>query len=114
MVDNHTFKQQALSLPDADEQDHRGHPSFRVQEKIFATLWPDENRAVVKLSLEDQADLVSANAKAFSLNAWSKQGWTNVNLNQVTGRECRELLERAWRIVAPKKLVRLFDEEKIS
>ena len=29
----------ALSLPEAVEQDHHGRPSFRVDGKIFATLW---------------------------------------------------------------------------
>ncbi|MDB6109135.1 MAG: hypothetical protein JWR69_885 [Pedosphaera sp.] len=108
------FRRLALSLPEAEEQDHRGHPSFRVGEKIFATLWPDEHRAVLKLRLEDQADLLSASPKVFSLNAWSKQGWTNMDLEQITVPECRELLEQAWRIVAPKKLVRLHDEDKTA
>ena len=114
MLDPKSFQKLALSLPEAEEQDHRGHPSFRVREKIFATLWPDENRAVLKLRLEDQADLVSSRPKEFSLNAWSKQGWTNMHLEQITLPECRELLEQAWRTVAPKKLVRLYDEQKTT
>ena len=31
----------ALALPEAVEQDHHGRPSFRVEGKIFATLWSD-------------------------------------------------------------------------
>jgi hypothetical protein len=112
MIDDAIFRRLALLLPEAEEQDHRGHPSFRVREKIFATLWPGEDRAVLKLRVEDQADLVDAKPRAFSLNAWSKQGWTNIHLAHVTQLECRELLEEAWRIVAPKKMVRSFDEEK--
>ncbi|MGN6644708.1 MAG: MmcQ/YjbR family DNA-binding protein, partial [Verrucomicrobiota bacterium] len=87
-------------------------PAMTVKEKIFATLWPDEKRAVLKLRLEDQADLVAARSAAFSLNAWSKQGWTNLHLEKVSVAECRELVEQAWRVVAPKKLVRAYDEEK--
>ena len=59
----------ALSLPEAEEVDHRGHPAFRVREKIFATLWPEEDRAVLKLNLDDQADLILSSPKVFSLNA---------------------------------------------
>jgi hypothetical protein len=33
----------ALSLPGAIEQDHHGRPSFRVDKKIFATLWDAEH-----------------------------------------------------------------------
>jgi hypothetical protein len=112
MIEDTTFRKLALSLPDAEEQDHRGHPSFRVKDKIFATLWPGDKRAVLKLSLEDQADLVSVRPEAFSLNAWSKQGWTNLHLEHVSKPECRELLESAWRVVAPKKLARKHDQER--
>lgn len=112
MIDDAAFRRLALLLPGAEERDHRGHPSFRVREKIFATLWPNENRAVLKLGIEDQADLVNSKPDAFSLNAWSKQGWTNVHLAHVTPAECRQLLEEAWRIVAPQKLARHYDEEK--
>lgn len=110
-MDQQSFRRLALSLPATEEQDHRGHPSFRVRDKIFATLWPTERRAVVKLSLKEQADLVGSRAAAFSLNAWSRQGWTNVHLAHVSVEECRELIEQAWRIVAPKKLVRLREQE---
>jgi len=61
----------ALAMPEADEQDHRGHPSFRVRGKIFGTLWPAEHRAVLKLPLDIQAGLVGGEPTAFSLNAWS-------------------------------------------
>jgi hypothetical protein len=50
----------ALMLPEVSEAAHMGHPDFRVGGKIFATLWPDEERAVVKLSPEMQAVMVEA------------------------------------------------------
>jgi len=37
----------ALSLDGAVEQDHHGRPSFRVNGKIFATLWTDEQLKVM-------------------------------------------------------------------
>ena len=37
----------ALSLPEAVEQDHHGRPSFRVNGKIFATLWTPEELNVM-------------------------------------------------------------------
>ncbi len=105
MIDASNARKLALSLPEAEEQDHRGHPSFRVRGKIFATLWPDEQRAVVKLPVADQAALVGGDPKAFSLNAWSRQGWTNVDLKHVSASQLAALLGLAWSQVAPKKLV---------
>jgi hypothetical protein len=36
-----------LSVEGAVEQDHHGRPSFRVNGKIFATLWTDEQLNVM-------------------------------------------------------------------
>jgi hypothetical protein len=104
MVDDRTVRKLALSFPEAEERAHHGHPSFRVREKIFATLWPGEHRAVVKLSKGDQADLLQSDPRAFSLTAWSKLGWTNVHLEHVTAAQVHYLLDTAWRSVVPKKL----------
>ena len=82
-----------------------GHPDFRVNNKIFATLWPDEARAVVKISTADQLVLLKASPKMFSTNAWSKRGWTNVHLDHIEEKTFRDLVEESWRAVAPKKLV---------
>jgi hypothetical protein len=32
----------ALELPESVEQDHHGRPSFRIEGKIFATLWSEQ------------------------------------------------------------------------
>jgi len=39
------FRRIALSMPEATEASHMGHPDFRVGGKIFATIWPDEKWA---------------------------------------------------------------------
>jgi hypothetical protein len=102
----------ALSMPGAQERAHHGHPDFRVNGKIFATLWPTESRAVVKLSLADQAALVQMDPAAFSLNAWSYQGATNVHLKSIKLAQFRKLVETSWRKVAPKRLfARVVDEQ---
>ena len=94
----------ALSMPEAEECQHHGHPDFRVNGKIFATVWPKENRAVVKLTVADQTALLQMDPKAFSTNAWSHHGWTNVHLKHISAAQFRELVRDAWRSVAPKKL----------
>ena len=37
----------ALALPGAVERDHHGRPSFRVDGRIFATLWDGEHLNVM-------------------------------------------------------------------
>ena len=56
MADLETARRIALAQPETEEFDHFGHPAFRIKKKtIFATLWPAENRIMVKLSLIDQS-----------------------------------------------------------
>ena len=73
--------------------------------KIFATLWPEDRRAVVKLPRDVQLGLVEGQPEAFSLTGWSKQGWTGVDLKRVGVGEFGALIEESWRQVAPKTLV---------
>ncbi len=65
MVDIETFRKLALSFPGTEEQPHFDIPSFRVKNKIFATLWAKENRAMLKLSLADQSVFCSYDNTVF-------------------------------------------------
>jgi hypothetical protein len=67
---------------------------------------------VVKLDRDEQADLVANHPRAFSLNAWSKQGWTTIHLDHVAAREYRAVVEASWRRVAPKKLLAVLDADR--
>ncbi len=101
----------ALSMPRAEEFEHHGHPDFRVNGKIFATLGPDQSSAVVKLPLADQAALVQMDPDAFSLNAWSYQGAITVHLKHIKLAQFRKVVQAAWRHVAPRGLVASVDSE---
>ena len=108
MVDMDTVRKLALSYPETDEHDHWGRPSFRVKKKIFATLWPIEKRAVLKLSLVDQSVFTEYNPEIFYPidNAWGKQGWTFVELKKVRKDMFEDALNLAWKEVAPKSLLK--------
>ena len=101
------FRELALSFPEAVESAHMHHPDFRVCGKIFATLgYPDEHAAMVKLSPEEQDELVRTSPGVFThvKGAWGRQGATNINLPAATIKIVREALTAAWRNTAPKRL----------
>ena len=108
MVDIETVRKLALSFPEAVEQDHWGRPSFRVKKRIFATLWPVEKRAVLKLSQIDQSIFADYYPKIFYPipNALGKQGWTFVELKKVRKDMFSDALNLAWKEVAPKSLLK--------
>jgi hypothetical protein len=102
------FRAIALSLPEAVEVPHFGRPSFRVRSRIFATLRPDEQRAVLKLSRLAHEALVTSDPATFAATPWAHQGWTSVDLRRADDAELRELVAEAWAEVAPKRLVAAF------
>ena len=107
MVTSEAAAALALSFPEAVEKEHWGHPSYRVGERIYATLWPDERRMVLKLSFGDQSALCAMDPQAFSpvSGGWGAKGWTNVALDHIEADDLEEALATAWRGVAPKRLI---------
>jgi hypothetical protein len=103
------FRRIALSLPDAVEGSHGGHPDFRVGKKVFASLgYPDAGSAMVKLAPEQQAVLVAAEPKVFVPvpGGWGRNGSTNVLLAAADAATIKSALAMAWRNVAPKALLK--------
>ena len=101
------FRKLALSFPEAVESAHMHHPDFRVCGKIFATLgYPDENSAVVKLTPDEQRDLVCGDPHVFQAvkGAWGRRGSTSIHLPAAKIEIVREALGAAWRNAVPKRL----------
>ncbi len=95
-----------LEQPEAEEKAHMGHPDFRVGGRIFATLWPDRNVAVVKPSLADQTAALQMNPEALTLKYWGKSPYLEVDLARADVALLRALAQVAWRNYAPKRLLR--------
>jgi hypothetical protein len=102
------FRRLALSFPETSESAHMGHPDFRVAGKIFATIsHPDTSWAMVKLTPEQQDELVRTEPAAFSpvKGGWGRQGATQVRLKAARKTIVATALAAAWRNRAPKRLV---------
>jgi hypothetical protein len=107
------FRSLALSLPEALESAHMGHPDFRVRGKIFATLGPsDAGWGMVKLTPEQQAVFLRTEPEVFqpAKGAWGRRGCTNVCLESATEPAVRQALVAAWRNTAPQRLARQFED----
>lgn len=94
-----------LSLPEAVEQDHHGRPSFRVNGKIFATLW-DEDHLNVMLDEGGVVQAVQAHPDACSEVWWGKRlAAVRVALTHAKPAMLRQMLTEAWELRAPKRLL---------
>jgi hypothetical protein len=104
------FREIALSLPEAIEAAHMGHPDFRVRGKIFATIaFPDASWAMVKLTPDQQQEMVARDPDMFQpvKGGWGRRGATHVFLPKATATTVRKAMAIAWRNVAPKRLRQL-------
>jgi hypothetical protein len=101
------FRSVALGLPEASEGAHMDHPDFRVRGKIFASLGPEGDWAMVKLTPDQQASLVRAEPRVYEpfAGAWGRRGSTKVRLAAAKRASVERALIAAWRNTAPKRLV---------
>lgn len=106
MVNEQTCREMALSFPETSEKPHFEKRSFRVSNKIFATLNLKQNRICVKLA-EVEQDVFSSFDKNIICavpNKWGKMGWTLVDLGKIRKDMLFDILRTAYCEVAPKRL----------
>jgi hypothetical protein len=95
----------ALALPEATEQDHHGKPSFRVNDKIFATLW---SATQLNLMLDEPGILAAIEEAPDTCRPvhWGKRlAAVGVDLQRANAPLVRDLLKEAWSLKAPKRLL---------
>ena len=98
------FRDLALALDGAIEASHMGHPDFRANGRIFATLRADERTGMVKLTPEQQAEFLRDHPAMFapSPGAWGRQGCTDVVLKAAKTPAARAAMLLAYQAVMDK------------
>jgi hypothetical protein len=101
----------ALALPEAEERETWGHATFRIRNKLFAMMAADEATASVKAVPEEQAACIGSDPETFYMPPYvGKHGWIGIVLERIDRGELEELLTEAWRMTAPKRVLKTFDE----
>jgi hypothetical protein len=92
------FRRIALGMTGAIEGAHMGHPDFRANGRIFATLYPDGKAGMVKVTPAQQQELVAADPGTFvpASGAWGRQGCTTVRLASVDEDTLGSAMTLAW------------------
>ena len=95
----------ALGLHSAEEAGHHGRPSFRVRERIFATLWTPSKLNVMLDPGEIEVAVQSSDAcTAFQWGGVPRA--VQVDLAAATPELVTALLEEAWARAAPRAVRR--------
>ena len=100
-MNHHDFRRMVLSLSDAVEGAHMGHPDFRVNNRIFATIHPDPTHGMVKLTPDQQQVFVHdfPNVFAPENGAWGRAGCTRVTFSEADEDAIGEAITLAWKNV---------------
>ena len=115
MITIEQVKKAALALPETEEKPHFHLTSFRVRNKIFATIHADKNYVMVTLSAIDQSVFCSYDKDViFPVpGGWGKKGATFIDIKKVKKTMFIDALTTAWKKTAPAKLVeKYFGKEK--
>ena len=104
MISPDDFREVALSMQDAFEGAHMGHPDFRVNGRIFASLHTGDKSGMVSLTPEEQREFMWLKPKMFTpcAGAWGRQGATNVILAEADKPTLRAAMNLAWERVLAK------------
>jgi predicted DNA-binding protein (MmcQ/YjbR family) len=96
-----------LALPESTEVEAWGHPTFRVKDKIFASVGGENGVWTfgMKTTHEMQAGLVMSDPR-FSIAAYvGKHGWIHMRVEDpIDWNEVRALVVGSYRMIAPKTL----------
>src|SRR3954468_13727894 len=93
------FRRIALGMKDAMESAHMGHPDFRVNARIFATLHGDHLFGMVKLTPDQQQQFMHDYPQVFAPDprAWGRAGCTRMRLEAIDEDTLGEVVPLAWR-----------------
>ena len=116
---HHTRLRKIISAwPETDERLSHGSPTWWGGKKTFATYHENHHgdgrvAVLVKATFELQGDLVEANPEIFYVPAYvGPSGWVGIRLDRtVDWGTVEELLLQGYRLVAPKRALKLLDGE---
>jgi len=106
------FRDICLALPETHETDTWGKPHFRVGEKIFAGYGAEDGAPTIgmKLTKAHQAERVK-DPRFVAAKYVGRHGWVSMDATQITDwDDVRALVRESYRLIAPKRLVKLVEE----
>ena len=101
----------AATLPESGERDYLEDSTiFTFRGRGIGIVTGDGSELIVKSTRLERDALVNSEPETYS-EWWTsgRYGWVRVRLERVDPEEAFELVVEAWRLTAPKRLVREYD-----
>jgi hypothetical protein len=102
------------ALPEVEEGTWFRTPCLRVRKKSFCRMKEDGETLVVRVvDLEDKDALLRSDPEVFFTTPhYDGYAYVLVRLERVDSAQLGELIEDAWRLSAPKRLLAAYDAER--
>jgi hypothetical protein len=108
-----TFEQVRLAarvFPGVEDSTSYGTPALKVRGKLLARLHQSGECFVLRSDLLDREILLQSDRQVFYItDHYRDYPWILVRFSKVDPAALPDLIERAWRLVAPKSLIAKFD-----
>jgi len=101
----------ALAFPGANESSHYGYPSFKIGKKFFTRVRSEDNSLVLPVGSMDEREMLLENDPALLHITPHYQNYPAVlvRLKKLDAKTLRGILERRFRQIAPRRLLREFE-----
>jgi hypothetical protein len=108
-----TVQKFALALPGVEEGISYGTPAFRVKGKFLARLKEDGNSLVIRIDSGHRDFLMKEDPQTFYITEhYRDYPAMLIRLSRVRHEDLRDLIENAWRMYAPKRMVAAYDKDR--
>ena len=103
----------ALAFPGVEDSTSYGTPALKVRGKLLARLHQSMECLVLRADFIDRQIMIqSAPSTFFITDHYRNYPWILVRFSEVQAREVPSLVERAWRLVAPKRLIQRYEARR--
>lgn len=100
----------ALAFPGVEDSTSYGTPALKIRGKLLARLHQSMECLVLRADFLDRQIMIqSAPSTFFITDHYRDYPWVLVRFSAVQARELPGLIERGWRLVAPKTLVEHYE-----
>jgi hypothetical protein len=110
------LKKIALSFPLAHEKLSYGQPSFFIDKKFFTRLRAEDDSIVLIVgSIDEREMMMESDPKTFHITEhYRNHPSVLVRIARIDAKTLRAMLERRWRAIAPKKVLRAMEEKSAA
>lgn len=106
MVTFDQIRELALKLPGVEEGTSYGTPALKVKGKLLARLKEDGASVVFRVSFDQRDLLMRTKPKVFFItDHYLGYPAVLIRLGAASARQAADIIEMAWRFVAPKRLL---------